>query len=1289
LKDQTAFFKILHYVRVFLASIIILFALLFSLLRGLLANIESFDEEISRYFKDEFQIDIHFGPVDSKWRQYGLNLKLNNFIIPQQDHLTFDLLIEHADIRINVWESLLSQSLSINHINLEDIYINVNKFTSSSDMEVSSDLFQFFFEQIDKIEMKNLRLSFHSQSKRSPPLQLEKFRWINQGNEHLAFGSVYRSHLNNQKKETFELIAKLKHDENQFSTLEGEVYTFAQNLNLKDWSNYLEENQLKLQTDLNFKFWGQIKNAQLHTGLFKFMPSSINWHSTKHKQKLEINSGTLQWFPEQDNWRLSSHDFHILSNGRVWQNFDLAMLYNKDYTRLYLEEVQLSNLVPLSIFFPQITASTADDIIESNIEGLIKDLRWQSSAQFPAQHKLALSNFSWNNKKQASKITPMRFYVYGIDHLTAIYTPSQSFSLTAPTYFSDTLNIRVNENWMYYQPHEQERNIYIPSMQLQANNLRATLTSRLIWSKKEPLFLSLNARTDIKDVSRISTLLPQKSINKNLYSYLSDAFVQGDIREGHILWYGHLNQYPYAQNQGIFQTQFTLDEAKFKFQPDWPNIDNLRLNALFQDQTMHLRIEQGKILNNDIAQAYIGIPKLDSEPILLVDISSRTDGQDLTKLMKKSPLKNSVGKTLDVIQISAPLHAKVNLQIPLFNSELIQSNTQGVITLKDNPIYISKPGIQFDKAEGKVIFNNDTITSENLKFRIYDEVVHLQAQTHADQDEDLYVVKLNMHGKWPLDALNIPQGKALKPFYAGDLNWQGQLSLLLHNKGHNLDIELKSDLENVALKFPSPLYKPPHQQEEFAVRITGDEKKSLIYAHLGERMECNAEVTHDQDTSKTYYNLILGRLFNQNDPQAKEQGHLVFDFKRTQLDPWMKVIKALGSSYQNIKPRLKASGQDVALRSIHGQIEQLDAFDSEAKHIKVEGHKSDQGWIVDVDSDRLQGLFTFYPDWRKQGLKLVANYLQLDINNAPQNDKQIKKIKRKSRDLMDDLPPLAVNLAELRINKETMKNVVFQGAPIKNGYHIQTFAINDDTNTMRLSALWTKENKQEQTNINFLIESKKLEDLMKKVNLNQKSIKAEDLIAQGEVSWNGTPFTTQWQEATGKINFSMNRGVLSNIDDKNARFISALSLNSLVRKLTLDFSDYFEEGFHFDSFTGDLVLNKGVLSTKNTFIDGLTAGIEVKGSSNLPTEELDLNIRITPKLASSVPAVLFFAGTPVAGLLAFAASKAIEPVIDVISEIKYDVTGTIDDPILTEVSRDETSIEVPKDVVDRSEQNRK
>ncbi|MCD8475793.1 MAG: hypothetical protein LRY40_04370, partial [Shewanella fodinae] len=169
--------------------------------------------------------------------------------------------------------------------------------------------------------------------------------------------------------------------------------------------------------------------------------------------------------------------------------------------------------------------------------------------------------------------------------------------------------------------------------------------------------------------------------------------------------------------------------------------------------------------------------------------------------------------------------------------------------------------------------------------------------------------------------------------------------------------------------------------------------------------------------------------------------------------------------------------------------------------------------------------------------------------------------------------------------------------------------------------------------------------------------------------------------------FELGKGHMEQISDKGARIFSLFSLDSLLRKLSLDFSDVFGKGLYFNSFGGDLHIDDGMVKTTNTEMDAIAGNMKVRGYTDLNTESLNYDIRFAPKLASSVPTVVLLSTSAwTMGIGAFALTKVLEPVIEVISEIRFRLTGTMSEPKLEELERKSKEIEIPKSALPASEQ---
>jgi len=121
---------------------------------------------------------------------------------------------------------------------------------------------------------------------------------------------------------------------------------------------------------------------------------------------------------------------------------------------------------------------------------------------------------------------------------------------------------------------------------------------------------------------------------------------------------------------------------------------------------------------------------------------------------------------------------------------------------------------------------------------------------------------------------------------------------------------------------------------------------------------------------------------------------------------------------------------------------------------------------------------------------------------------------------------------------------------------------------------------------------------------------------------------------------------------------------------------------YFNSFNGNLQIDNGVVKTTDTEMDAIAGNMKVRGYTDLTTESLNYDIRFVPQLASSVPTVVLLSTSAwTLGLGAFALTKVLEPVIEVISEIRFRVTGTMAEPVVEELERKSKEIEIPEAIL--------
>ena len=76
----------------------------------------------------------------------------------------------------------------------------------------------------------------------------------------------------------------------------------------------------------------------------------------------------------------------------------------------------------------------------------------------------------------------------------------------------------------------------------------------------------------------------------------------------------------------------------------------------------------------------------------------------------------------------------------------------------------------------------------------------------------------------------------------------------------------------------------------------------------------------------------------------------------------------------------------------------------------------------------------------------------------------------------------------------------------------------------------------------------------------------------------------------------LERGQFLKAEPGLAKLLGVLSLQSLPRRLTLDFRDVFSEGFAFDFVRGDVAIAQGIAATNNLQMKGVNAAVLMVGT---------------------------------------------------------------------------------------------
>jgi uncharacterized protein YhdP len=172
---------------------------------------------------------------------------------------------------------------------------------------------------------------------------------------------------------------------------------------------------------------------------------------------------------------------------------------------------------------------------------------------------------------------------------------------------------------------------------------------------------------------------------------------------------------------------------------------------------------------------------------------------------------------------------------------------------------------------------------------------------------------------------------------------------------------------------------------------------------------------------------------------------------------------------------------------------------------------------------------------------------------------------------------------------------------------------------------------------------------------------------EGQVSWLGSPITLDYPSMAGRFHVNVETGQFLKADPGIAKLLGVLSLQSLPRRLALDFRDVFSDGFSFDFVRGDVTIAQGIARTNNLQMKGVNAAVLMEGQADIAKETQTIKVVVVPEINAGSASLIASAINPLVGLTTFLAQVILRrPLIEAATQ-EFLIDGTWLDPRMTKV----------------------
>ncbi len=325
----------------------------------------------------------------------------------------------------------------------------------------------------------------------------------------------------------------------------------------------------------------------------------------------------------------------------------------------------------------------------------------------------------------------------------------------------------------------------------------------------------------------------------------------------------------------------------------------------------------------------------------------------------------------------------------------------------------------------------------------------------------------------------------------------------------------------------------------------------------------------------------------------------------------------------------------------------------------------DHHWHIALLSDQVRGTVRV-PSNREEEMVADLDRLRLGGEALIENDLSVEPLPRVAP---AQLPALRLSSRDTVVEGVDFGQVELQTSPTPNGLFVDTLTLQSEVLQAKAQGTWLSREEREFSRFTIDARGEHLGKILSLFGYGGEIARGRSMIKINGAKWPGSPLDFSIPQMKGELLVQVEQGQLRDVDQGVGRVFGLLGIHTLVRRLTLDFSDITDKGFAFDTIGGVFTIHGGDAYTHDLVIDGPTATIKVEGRIGLIQQDYDQTVTVIPKLSESLPATGALVGGPTGALIGSALllyDKLFQQ-DEGLGTTRYRLLGSWDEPILEEV----------------------
>ena len=1276
----------LYHVSVYAIGVVVLVAAVsVTMIRVVLPDIGIYRGEVEAWVSRYMGFPVAIRSMNATWYGWIPYLHLSNIDLLNKAGTQTITHFDSAEISIDPIASLFSRrivprhltvsgfELSVAHLSNGAIYIEgIDVADTDSPHTGKSELAEWLFKQ-ERIEIQNATVEWIDVKFQQEPVLLSDVTLkLRSDGKRLQIEGATSLPARYGKRMDFAFDA---FGDLLTSNWSGELYMQARDINPDNWySNYRPAGLNIAGGSANIRVWSTWKKARLTQldGELQYKDFAALFGDSK----LRIDQLAYRFHGQRTDaggWRFNMNLHDLLTENGVWPDANIAVAAEpledgKRYRyQASFDFLKLDDLTPVMSYLSFVPEAARAFLADRRINGALRNGTVSVDPSAPPDQQLrydmTLEDFSANVGRGLPGVSGTAAHVSGTLNEGEIQFADQAADLHLPGVDLDHLHLAHVDGSVHWQRGADGWRISSPDLYLDSADIGASLKGSVTHeSGAASPFVNLVASVQHADMERIGPYIPRTD-RFRLRDWVERAVTGGQLLSADAVFRGRLADFPFDDHSGRFQAILSVANATLDYSDYWPPVDRLNAEVILDGERMTAKIDGGKIFGADIQSAIATMQDYRPHEKMLA-LSGRITGSthDLDLFVAQSPLgKDAVMARLGKALTSGGMDLSLDMDIPIrLPPESLR--VDGELTLANAKLRSELKDLALSELNGTVSFSRTHAVGTGLTAKFLGQPVEVELS--GTKDDPNAPAQLRISGSADVDFIS----DRLHEYITGASDFRDELLArltgttdwkfiytFLRGEGQTKPqrhIEIRSDLFGMGVDLPPPLGKPENTVVPFSIERTVSEAGlSDLTLHYGN--ELGAILGMDPDDPHHLDRVTLGFGNREFDPSPNPGLTMVGRLDKLAAADWWPIFNHHPTHGD---ASILQKGLNVSV-----DVGTLDLFEHQFGNVRVSAHDTLAGWQIGLSGAEIAGQVELPIGLgREAPVKIRMDRLYLGADASPGGERARVDPRR--------LPATDVNIADLRYGQHELGKMSLRSMPIKEGLAIENFEFTKEHLSLQGSGNWLHSNDSEMSDFNVKLHADNIETMLETFGYNLAAVRKGETELEIDAIWPGAPMDFKLENLSGSLTLGIKKGQLLDVEPKAGRLFGLLSIQSLPRRLSLDFSDLFGEGMAFDNIDGSFQIANGQAYTNDLHLRGPSADVVITGRTGLADQDYDQLVTVTPQIADSLPVAGALFG-PVGigvGAVLYLAGEMFGTLhgIDTMLSYQYTITGPWNNPVI-------------------------